>query len=66
MPKYRIEMGSLVTKLMCRKFTVSARNEAEAVEKAERLFRKACTRHVYTECGDTVNVDSIVEVNDDE
>lgn len=65
MPKYRIKMGSLVTKLMCRKFTVSAENEAEAIEKAEERFRKACKRHVYTECGDTVNVDSIVEVNDD-
>lgn len=62
--KYRVEMGSLVTKLMTRTFVVRANSESEAIEKAEIMFRNACNRHVYTECGDTVNCDSIMEVSE--
>lgn len=57
--KYRVEMGSFVTKLMKREFTVTASSEQEAIEKAEKKFRDACERQVYTECGETVNCDSI-------
>ena len=59
MTKYRVSMGALVTKLMKRTFIVRANSEEEAIEKAEFLFHKACASHVYTECPDTVNVDSI-------
>lgn len=63
--KYKVEMGSLVTKFMRRSFVVRANSEAEAIKKAETMFRKACERHIWTECGDTVNCDSITEVQDD-
>ena len=59
MSKYRVHLGSFVTKLMKRKFVVSASSRAEALEKAEDLFRKACQRHVYTECGETIECDGI-------
>lgn len=59
MAKYRVSMGALVTKLMKRTFVVHAKSEEEAIEKAEFLFHKACSLHRYTECPDTINVDSI-------
>lgn len=64
MPKYKIEMGSLVTKLMKRTFTVSAPDEQTAIERAENRFRYACEQQVYTECGDTIFIDSVEELDD--
>lgn len=65
MPKYRIELGSLVTKLMQRTYTVSAPDEQTAIERAENRFRSACENsRVYTDCGDTINVDGIEIVED--
>ena len=52
--------GALVTRLMNRKFVVSANSEEEAVEKAEFLFNKAIDNlKTYTEKGATVNIDFI-------
>lgn len=62
MAKYKIKMGSLVTKLMRRTFTVSAKSEEEAIQKAEDRFRYECGRQVYTECGGTINVDFLEEI----
>lgn len=60
MPKYRVECGALVTRLMNRKFVVSANSEEEAVEKAKFLFDKAIDNlKTYTEKGATVNIDLI-------
>lgn len=60
MPKYRVECGALVTRLMNRKFVVSANSEEEAVEKAKFLFDKAIDNlKTYTEKGATVNIDFI-------
>lgn len=60
MPKYRVECGALVTRLMNRKFVVSANSEEEAKEKAEFLFDKAIDNlKTYTEKGASVNIDSI-------
>lgn len=60
MPKYRIELGSLVTKLMQRTYTISAPDEQTAIERAEKRFRAACENSpVYIDCGDTINVDDI-------
>lgn len=60
MPKYRVECGALVTRLMQRKFIVSADNEEEAKDKAEFLFDKAIGNlKTYTEKGATVNIDLI-------
>jgi len=61
---YRVRMGSFVTKLMKREFAVVADNDQEAIEKAEKKFRDACERQVYTECGETVNCDSIRKIRD--
>lgn len=60
--KYLVEMGSLVTKFMRRTFVVKAESEQEAIQKAEEKFRKACEQQPYTECGDTVNCDSIQRI----
>ena len=62
MAKYKVELGSLVTKLRSRTFTVSADSEDEAIEKAKKRFLYECNRQVYTECGGTINVDNIEEV----
>ena len=60
MAKYRVHLGSLVTKLMRRQFVVSANSEEEAVEKAERLFWKAAERcRGYTEIGGSIMLDGI-------
>lgn len=60
MAKYRVHLGSLVTKLMNRKFVVSADSEEEAIEKAERLFLKAAARNrVYTDVCGSIEVDGI-------
>ena len=65
MPKYRIELGSLVTKLMQRTYTVSAPNEQMAIERAEKRFRNACKKSpVYIDCGGTINVDDIKVVEE--
>lgn len=63
MPKYRVSCGSLVTKLMQRKFTVSANNEDEAVKKAEELFINAChNSKVYTDFGGSLEIDDIERI----
>ncbi len=64
MAKYKVQLGSLVTKLMERNFTVSANNEEEAIEKAKKRFLYECNRQTYTECGGTINVDDIELVGD--
>ena len=65
MPKYRIEMGSLVTKLMKRTFTVSAPDEKTAVERAENRFRYACSHAtVYIDCGGSIMVDKIEKLEE--
>lgn len=65
MAKYQVQLGSFVTKLRSRNITVSANNEEEAIEKAENRFRRECENMtVYTECGDTVNVDSVDKIED--
>lgn len=65
MPKYRVQVGSLVTKLMQRTFVVSASNEEQAIERAENRFRYVCAHSkVYTDCADTVICDFIEEVEE--
>lgn len=59
MPKYKIALGALVTKLMQRTFTVSAPDEETAIERAQERFRYACAHNrIWTEC-DTIEVDSV-------
>ena len=64
MAKYKVQLGSLVTKLMERNFTVSANSEDEAIEKAKNRFIYECSRQKYTEVGGTINVDDIELVGD--
>lgn len=66
MKKYKVQLGSLVTKLMERKFTVSANSEEEAIEKAKNRFIYECSRQRYTEVGGTINVDDVELVGDTE
>ena len=63
MSKYLVECGSLVTKLMTRNFVVSAKSEEEAMEKARNRFQYECSRQKYTECGGTINIDSIEKID---
>lgn len=62
MGKYSVECGSLVTKLMTRNFVVSAKSEEEAIEKARNKFLYECSRQKYTECGGTINIDNIEQI----
>lgn len=65
MGKYRVQMGSLVTRLAQRTFVVSAQSEEEAIEKAEDRFRYACAHNkVYTDCGDTVICNFIERIDE--
>ncbi len=64
MAKYKVQLGSLVTRLMMRNFTVSAKNEEEAIEKAKDRFLYECNRQVYTECGGTINVEDVELIGD--
>lgn len=66
MKKYKVQLGSLVTKLMERKFTVSANSEEEAIEKAKNRFIYECSRQRYTEVGGTINVDDVELVGNTE
>ena len=60
MPKYKVELGSLVTKLMQRTFMVSAPDEQTAIERAQNRFLYACSHATtYTDCGGCIEVDSI-------
>lgn len=60
MPKYRVRLGSLVTKLMSRTFTVSAPDEQTAIERAQSRFIYACNNAtVYTDCGGSIEVDGV-------
>ena len=62
MSKYRVECGSLVTRLMTRNFVVSAKSEEEAIEKARNKFEYECSRQKYTECGGVINIDNIEQI----
>lgn len=64
MAKYKVQLGSLVTKLMERKFVVSAKSKEEAIEKAKDRFIYECNRQKYTEVGGNINVDDIELVGD--
>lgn len=64
MPRYEVHLGSLVTKLMQRKFIVSANSELEAIEKAEKRFCYAAEQQKYTEVGGTIIVDDIKMLED--
>lgn len=65
MPKYKVYLGSLVTKLMKRTFIVSAPDKETAIERAKDRFVKACQRNkTYTDCGDTIMVDGISQESD--
>lgn len=60
MPKYRVECGALVTRLMQRKFVISANSEEEAIAKAEERFDEAIDNlKTYTEKGASVHIDFI-------
>ena len=59
MAKYKVQLGSLVTRLMERKFVVSAKSEEEAIEKAKDRFLYECSRQKYTEVGGNINVDDV-------
>lgn len=62
MPRYKVECGSLVTRLRTRNFVIYASSESEAAEKAKEKFREECRNlKQYTDCGDTVTIDSIWE-----
>lgn len=64
MPKYKIECGALVTRLMKRKFVVYANSEEEAITKAEERFDNAIDDlKTYTEKGATLNIDSIERID---
>ena len=62
MPKYKINCGSLVTKLMQRTFTISAPDEQTAIKKAENRFVYECRRQRYTDFGGSLEVNSIERV----
>ena len=62
MRKYKVQLGSLVTRLMQRKITVCANSEEEAIEKATEKFYKIAQNQKYTEVGGTVFVDEIEEI----
>ena len=64
MSKYKVSLGSLVTKRMDRNFTISANSEEEAISKAKDRFLYECSRQVYTECGGTIFVDDIEKLED--
>ena len=65
MAKYRVQLGSFVTRLRSRNITVHADSEEEAIEKARRRFRCECDdMRTYTDCGNTVNVDAIEKIED--
>lgn len=60
MPKYRVSLGSLVTKLMSRTFVVSAPDEQTAIERAQNRFIYACDHATtYTDCGGSIEIDNI-------
>ena len=59
MAKYKVQLGSLVTRLMERKFVVSANSEEEAIKKAKNRFLYECSRQRYTEVGGAINVDDV-------
>lgn len=64
MSKYKVCVGSLVTVHMSRNYTISAKNEEEAKKKAKERFWSACKNSKrYIDCGDTVMVDFIEEVD---
>ena len=64
MSKYKVCVGSLVTVHMSRNYTISAENEEEAKKKAKERFWSACKNSKrYIDCGDTVMVDFIEEVD---
>lgn len=64
MAKYKVQLGSLVTKLMVRNFIVSAKTEDEAIEKAEKRFMYAAEQQKYTEVAGRINVDEIELLED--
>lgn len=58
--KYRIELGSLVTKVMNRTYVISAENDIEAIEKAKRRFISACENSPkYIDCDGEIVVEAI-------
>lgn len=59
MAKYKVHLGSLVTRLMERKIIVSANSEEEAIQKAKDKFYDIAMGQKYTEVGGTINVDDI-------
>ena len=60
MPKYRVECGALVTRLMQRKFVISANSEEEAIAKAKERFDETIDNlKTYTEKGASVHIDFI-------
>lgn len=57
--KYKVRVGSLVTRLMERTYIVTAKNETEAFEKASERLRADCDKaKKYTECN-SVELDFI-------
>ena len=61
--KYRVAVGSLVTKLKRRTFIVSASDESEAIEKAKDRFYKVCENSTtYIDVGGDIMVDEITEI----
>lgn len=60
--KYKVNVGSLVTKYMERTFVVSADSEQAAFEKAEERFREVCRNaKTYTDVGGSVELNWIEE-----
>ena len=58
--KFRVECGSLVTVLRKRTYTVYAKDEDEAVQKAEERFIRDChNAKQYIDVNGTVHIDSI-------
>lgn len=63
MPKYRVQLGALVTKLRNRSIVVQASSVETAIERAQDRFRYECAHAtVFTEV-DSIEVDSVEVVD---
>ena len=62
MSKYKVEVGGFVSQYRCRKYTVYAKTEEEAKEKAEKQFIDDMQRDGTGMCGEGT-IDSIEQIS---
>ncbi len=63
MGKYRVEVGSFVTRMITRHIIVSAKNEDEAREKAIKKYEQIEMALPSSSDTGSPQVDSVIEVN---